>query len=72
MDANGNDEGPIADCDPQLFCDVPSWGDYDGALPAAAGARTRSAHAAHARLSYRAKVKRLRRAVIRRLTRLTR
>lgn len=72
MDANGNDEGLIADCDPQLFCDVPSWGDYDGVLPAAASARTRSAHAAHARLSHRAKVKRLRRAVIRRLTRLTR
>ncbi len=63
MDAYGNDEGLIADCDPQLFCDVPSWGDYDGALPERR-ARTRSAHAAHARLSHRAKVKRLRRAVI--------
>jgi TolB protein len=71
MDASGHDEGVIADCDPQLFCDVPSWSAYDGALPAA-GATTRSAHAAHARLSHRSAVKRLRRAVIRRLTRLTR
>ena len=72
MDANGHDEGLIADCDPELFCDVPSWGVYEGALPAAANARTRSAHAARAHLSHRAAVKRLRRAVIRRLTRVTR
>lgn len=71
MDAGGHDEGLIADCDPQLFCDAPSWGVYDGALPAARAA-TRSAHSRHARHSHRAAVTRLRRAVIRRLTRLTR
>ena len=71
MDANGHDEGLIADCDPEVLCDVPSWGVYEGALPATRAA-TRSAHAAHGGLSHRAAVKRLRRAVIRRLTRLTR
>ena len=69
MDANGHDEALMVDCDPDVFCDVPSWGVYEGALPAAP-ATIRSAHTTrHARLSHRAAVKRLRRAVIRRLTR---
>jgi Tol biopolymer transport system component len=69
MDASGHDESLIVDCDPDTFCDVPSWSDYDGALPAATVATARSAHAARAGLSRRAAAKRLRRAVIRRLTR---
>jgi Tol biopolymer transport system component len=70
MDANGLDEGLIADCDIDKFCDVPSWGAYEGALPASS-ATTRAARARpHA--SRRAAARRLRRAVIRRLGGLTR
>jgi dipeptidyl aminopeptidase/acylaminoacyl peptidase len=70
MDAAGHDEGVIADCDVELFCDNPSWGVYEGALPATAHAATRSAHAArHAHLSHRAAARRLYRRVIRELSR---
>jgi Tol biopolymer transport system component len=69
MDASGHDESLIVDCDPDILCDVPSWSDYDGPLPAAAPATASRAHAARAGLSRRAAAKRLRRAVIRRLTR---
>jgi len=39
MDANGTDEGLIADCDPDAFCHNPRWGAYEGPLPATASAR---------------------------------
>jgi Tol biopolymer transport system component len=71
MDANGHDEGLIADCDADAFCDVPSWGVYEGALPASTQASIRSAHAsrrAH-RVSHRTAAKRLYRRVVRRLSR---
>jgi Tol biopolymer transport system component len=70
MDANGNDEALIADCDVDKFCDNPSWGVYEGALPAAANARIRSAHAApRHHVSGRAAAKRLYRRVVRKLSR---
>jgi hypothetical protein len=70
MDAAGNDESLIADCDVEMFCDNPSWGVYEGALPATAHAVSRSAHATrHAHLSRRAAAKRLYRTVVRRLSR---
>jgi Tol biopolymer transport system component len=70
MDATGHDESLIADCDFDKFCDNPSWGVYEGALPATANARIRSAHAApRHRVSHRAAAKRLYRRVIRRLSR---
>jgi Tol biopolymer transport system component len=70
MDATGLDESLIADCDFDKFCDNPSWGVYEGALPATANARIRSAHAApRHRVSHRAAAKRLYRRVIRRLSR---
>jgi Tol biopolymer transport system component len=69
MDANGNDESLIVDCSPDRFCDAPVWSDYEGALPPAAAAVTARASVARAsRVSHRAAAKRLRRAVIRRLT----
>jgi len=70
MDANGNDEGVIADCDSVAFCDNPSWGVYEGALPATANARIRSARTTpRRRLSHRAAAKRLYRRVVRELSR---
>jgi Tol biopolymer transport system component len=70
MDANGNDEGVIADCDFVAFCDNPSWGVYEGALPATANAGIRSAHATPRRqLSKRAAARRLYRRVVRELSR---
>jgi Tol biopolymer transport system component len=69
MDANGKDESLIVDCSPERFCDVPVWSGYEGALPpvaAAVAARVSVAHAS--RVSHRATAKRLRRAVIRRLS----
>jgi Tol biopolymer transport system component len=70
MDANGQDESLIVDCSPDRFCDVPAWGAYEGALPAPTAARVAArASAAHvSRVAHRAAVKRLRRAVIRRLS----
>jgi Tol biopolymer transport system component len=71
MDANGNDESLIADCPLGLFCDNPSWGVYEGALPATANASIRSAHASRRmhRVSHRVAAKRLYQRVIRRLSR---
>jgi TolB protein len=69
MDANGRDESLIVDCSPERFCDVPVWSSYEGALPPAAAAATARASAAHlSRASHRAAAKRLRRALIRRLS----
>jgi Tol biopolymer transport system component len=71
MDASGNDESLIVDCDPDIFCDNPSWGPYEGPLPssvARAAVRARTAHVSRVGASRRAAAKRLRRAVIRRLT----
>jgi Tol biopolymer transport system component len=68
MDADGSNPQTVAECDPNLFCDFPSWGLYDGPLPAAtiasAGARVRVSAAAAAR-GHRAR--RLRRAIRREL-----
>ena len=58
-----------ADCDFGVFCDNPSWGAYEGALPAAPVARIRSAHARRHRLSHRAAARRLYRRVVRELSR---
>ena len=67
MDADGSNTEKVADCDPALFCDFPSWGAYDGPLPAAtiAGARPRVSASA-ARLGTR-RARRMRRAVRREL-----
>jgi Tol biopolymer transport system component len=70
MDANGNDEGKIADCDFVAFCDNPSWGVYEGALPATANAQIRSTHATPRRhVSRRTAARRLYRRVVRELSR---
>src|SRR4051794_1889809 len=72
MDASGKDESLIVDCSPDRFCDAPVWSSYEGALPpaAAVAAVTARASTAHvSRVSHRAASKRLRRAVIRRLSR---
>jgi Tol biopolymer transport system component len=57
MGADGSDPTPVANCDPDLFCDVPSWGTYGGPLPVATTARARTrvtawaaGHRAHRRL----------------------
>jgi Tol biopolymer transport system component len=42
MDADGTNSATVAECDPELFCDFPSWGVYDGPLAAATIARARS------------------------------
>jgi Tol biopolymer transport system component len=65
MDADGSNPEKVAECDPELFCDFPSWGVYDGPLPAAttARARTRVTAAAAGRRAHR----RLRRAIRREL-----
>jgi len=60
----------FADCAVGTFCDNPSWGVYEGALPATANARIRSAHATPRRhVSRRAAAKRLYRRVVRELSR---
>ena len=68
MDADGSNQETVAECDPNLFCAYPSWGVYDGPLPAATiartGARVRVSAAAAAR-GHRAR--RLRRAIRREL-----
>jgi Tol biopolymer transport system component len=70
MNINGNDEGKIADCDVVAFCDNPSWGVYEGPLPATPAARIRSARATPRRhLSRRAAAGRLHRKVVRELRR---
>ncbi len=66
MSASGQDESLIAACDPNLFCDVPSWGAYAGPLPAQAR-RARARLAAVRHVSHRRAATRLRHAVIRRL-----
>jgi len=66
--ADGSNPETVADCDPEVFCANPSWGVYDGPLPAAtiasSGARVRVSAAAAAR-GHRAR--RLRRAIRREL-----
>ena len=42
IDADGSNPETVADCDPDLFCANPSWGTYDGPLPAATIARAKS------------------------------
>jgi Tol biopolymer transport system component len=67
MDPDGTNQETVADCDPELFCDFPSWGAYDGPLPAASAARARarvSASAAGRRIHH---VRRLKRAIRREL-----
>ena len=43
MDADGSNPETVAECDPDLFCDFPSWGAYDGPLPSLAVVRVRRA-----------------------------
>ena len=67
MDADGSNPETVADCDPDLFCDFPSWGAYDGPLPSLAAARVdrtavASASRSHRRAHRRA-VRRMRREV---------
>jgi len=69
MDADGSNSQTVADCDPNLFCDFPSWGVYDGVLPAATIARVRTgAGPAAAKASRAGRVHRLRRAIRRELS----
>jgi hypothetical protein len=42
MDADGTNASTVAECDPNLFCDLPSWGTYDGPLGSVTAARARS------------------------------
>lgn len=67
MDADGSNPATVAECDPELFCDVPSWGVYDGALPAATIARARTSVRAAAAGTRAHRVRRLRRAIRREL-----
>jgi hypothetical protein len=67
MDADGSNAEKVADCDPDLFCDVPSWGAYDGSLPAATIARVRSRITASAAGRRAHRVRHLRRAIRREL-----
>jgi Tol biopolymer transport system component len=64
MDADGPNPTPVADCDPELFCDVPSWGNYDGPITGVATARARSGVTASAAGSH---ARRLRKAIRRAL-----
>ena len=68
MDADGSNHAKVADCDPDLFCDVPSWGVYGGPLPAAAIARARTGVSASAAGPRAHRARRLRRAVRRELS----
>jgi Tol biopolymer transport system component len=65
MDADGTNPETVADCDPDLFCDFPSWGAYDGPLPSLAAARVRRAATASAssRSAHRRAARRMRREV---------
>ena len=67
MDADGSNPAKVADCDLDLFCDVPSWGTYDGALPAATIARARVRVSASAARHGTRHARRTRRAVRREL-----
>jgi Tol biopolymer transport system component len=67
MEADGTNPATVAECDPQLFCDVPSWGTYDGAVPAAAIARARTRASASAASRGGRGARRMRRAVRREL-----
>ena len=65
MEADGSNPATVAECDPELFCDVPSWGTYSGpltAVVAAARARSRVTASAAGR-----RARRLRRAIRREL-----
>ena len=65
MDADGTNPETVAECDPELFCDFPSWGAYDGPLPSVSAARAR----ATARASASASGRRAHRRAARRLQR---
>ena len=67
MDADGSNPETVAECDPELFCDFPSWGAYDGPLPAATIARARARVSASAVRRGTRSARRLRRAVPREL-----
>lgn len=67
MDADGSNPGAVAACDPELFCDFPSWGAYGGPLPAATIARARTSVRASAAGTRAHRVRRLRRALRREL-----
>ena len=67
MDADGSNPQTVAECDPNLFCDYPSWGAYDGALPAATIARARTSVRAAAAGTRTHRARRLRRAIRREL-----
>ena len=67
MDADGSNSEVVADCDPALFCEYPSWGAYDGALAAAAIARARTRVSASAAGPRAHRARRLRRAIRREL-----
>ena len=67
MDADVSNPETVAECDPNLFCDFPSWGAYDGALPAARIARARTSVRASAAGPRAHRVRRLRRAIRREL-----
>jgi Tol biopolymer transport system component len=67
MDADGTNPATVAECDPELFCDVPSWGVYDGPLPAATIARLRARVSASAAGPRAHRARRLRRAIGREL-----
>ena len=66
MDADGSNPETVAECDPELFCDFPSWGVYDGpnSVATMARARTRVSASAAGHRTHR----RLRRAIRRELS----
>ena len=67
MDADGSNPETVAECDPELFCDFPSWGAYDGPLPAATAARARTRVSASAAARRATRARRLRRSIRREL-----
>jgi Tol biopolymer transport system component len=67
MDADGSHPETVAECDSELFCDFPSWGAYDGPLPAASIARARTSVRASAAGTRAHRGRRLSRAIRREL-----
>jgi Tol biopolymer transport system component len=65
MDVDGTDPETVAECEPELFCDVPSWGTYDGPLGTATTARTQASRVKASAAGRRAR--RLQRAIRREL-----
>ena len=68
MNADGSNRETLVECDPEQFCDLPSWGAYDGALPPATIARAKTGVSASAAGPRAHSTRRLRKAVRRELS----